>query len=90
VNSPAKASGGLSRQASSSAVTQCVDKVAGADAVHAGEVKLVDQARYQGQPATVIVVQPAAPRPGTVYVAGAGCSAAHADILARVSLPAPG
>jgi hypothetical protein len=90
VNSPAKASGGLARQAPSSAVTQCVDKVAGARAVQAGEVKLVDQAEYQGQPATVIVVRPAASQPGTVYVAGAGCSAAHADILARVSLPPSG
>ena len=48
-----------------------MDKVAGLGAVHAGEVKLVDQARFQGRPATVIVVQATPAQPGTVYAAGA-------------------
>ncbi len=91
LNRPGEASGGLSRQAPSSALTQCVDKVAGGPgAVRAGEVQLVDQARYQGHPATVIVLQPSDTQPRTVYVAGTGCSAADADILARASLPARG
>jgi hypothetical protein len=86
VNQPGKASGGLARQAPpSSAVTQCVDKVVSPGAVRAGEVKLVDQARYQGRPATVIVVRVAPAQPGTVYVAR--CSAARADILAKAPLP---
>ena len=64
-----------------------MDKVAGPDAVHAGEVKLVDQARFQGRPATVIVVQATPAQPGTVYAAGAGCSASRADILATAPYP---
>ena len=83
LNGPGKATGGLSRQAASPALTGCVDKVAGPALVHAGEVKLVDQARYQGHPATVIVVQATPAQPGTVYVAGDRCSASRGDILAR-------
>jgi hypothetical protein len=82
VNHPGKAPGGLSLRAPSLALTGCVDKVAGPAAVHAGEVKLVDQAQFQGRPATVIVVQATPAQPGTVYAAGAGCSASRADILA--------
>ena len=93
LNHPAKINGGLSRQAHSTALAGCVDKVAGlalaavhAGAVHAGEVKLVDQAQYQGHPATVIVVQATPAGPGMVYVAGPGCSASRADILTRAPL----
>jgi negative regulator of sigma E activity len=82
LNSPGKGSGGLSRRAPGLALTGCVEKVAGLKAVRAGEVKLVDQARFQGRPATVIVVQATSAQPGTVYAAGAGCSASRADILA--------
>lgn len=82
VNHPGKAPGGLSLRAPSLALTGCVDKVAGPAAVRAGEVKLVDQAQFQGRPATVIVVQATPAQPGTVYAAGAGCSASRADILA--------
>jgi hypothetical protein len=82
LNSPGKGSGGLARRAPGLALTGCVDKVAGLKAVQAGEVKLVDQARFEGRPATVIVVQATSAQPGTVYAAGAGCSAARADILA--------
>jgi hypothetical protein len=90
LNRPGKVSGGLSRRAPSSSLIGCVDKVAGAVAVRAGEVKLVDQARYQRRPATVIVVQAAAAQPGVVYVAGPRCSASDADILARAPLPVAG
>jgi hypothetical protein len=82
LNQPDKVTGGLSRQAPSPALAECVDKVAGLAAVHAGEVRLVDRGRYQGQPATVIVVQATPAQPGTVYVAGARCSASQADVLA--------
>jgi hypothetical protein len=90
LNRPGKVSGGLSRRAPSSALTGCVDKVAGPVAVRAGAVKLVDQARYQRRPATVIVVQATGAQPGVVYVAGARCSASDADILAMAPLPAAG
>jgi hypothetical protein len=47
---------------------------------------LVDEARYRGQPATVIV----APRPAgsgsQVWVAGPGCSAANGDVLAQTAI----
>ena len=65
-------------------LTGCVIKVVGAD--RASEVKLVDQARYGGQPATVIVVAATATQPGMVYVARAPCSASDARILARAPL----
>ena len=87
LNSPGKTTGGLSLQAPKPALTACVDKVAGLGPVDAGEVKLVDQARFQGRPATVIVVQATPAQPGTVYVAGARCSASGADILARAPFP---
>jgi len=90
LNSPGKGSGGLSRRAPGLALTGCVEKVAGLKAVRAGEVKLVDQARFQGRPATVIVVQATSAQPGTVYAAGAGCSASRADILARAPYPPSG
>jgi hypothetical protein len=82
-NHPGKGAGGLSLQPSG--LTQCVDKIAGS-----GAVRLVDQARYEGHPATVIVVSATAGRPGMVYVAGAGCSATQRDILAQAPLPASG
>ena len=87
LNSPGKGSGGLSRRAPSLALTGCVDRVAGPARVHAGEVKLVDQARFQGRPATIIVVQATPAQPGTVYAAGAGCSASRTDILATAPYP---
>jgi hypothetical protein len=80
---PGKVSG-LARQRQTSALTGCVSTVA-----DAGNVKLVDQARYQGRPATIIVVaRPSAP--ATVYVVGPQCSPGHSDILARKPLPASG
>jgi hypothetical protein len=87
LNSPGKASGGLARQAPGSALAGCVDKVASLARVPAGQVRLVDQARYQGHPATVIVVQASTAQPGTVYVAGDRCSASRADILATAPFP---
>jgi hypothetical protein len=51
---------------------------------------LADLAKYQGRPATVIVVP--AGRPGTlrVLVVAGGCTAAKSHILATTTLPAPG
>jgi hypothetical protein len=69
---------------SSPVLTGCVTKVVGAE--RADEVKLVDQARYQGRPATIIVVAATAAQPGMVYVAGSPCSASDARILAQAPL----
>jgi hypothetical protein len=65
-------------------LTGCVTKVVGA--ARAREVKLVDQARYEGRPATIIVVTATATQPGMVYVVGTPCSASDARILAHAPL----
>ena len=63
---------------------QCVSNVA------AGRnVLLVDLAKYQGRPATIIVVGTAPDGPGAIYAVGAKCSASDKDILAQRPLPAP-
>jgi hypothetical protein len=72
------------------ALIGCVKNVAGPGAVRSHEVKLVDQARYGGRPATVIVVQATPAQAGMVYVAGTRCSASDADLLARAPLRAAG
>ncbi len=64
------------------ALTGCVTSVVGASRV--GEVKLVDQARYRGHPATVIVVAASSTQPAEVYVAR--CSLSHGDVLASAPL----
>ena len=66
-------------------LAECVSHVA------AGQrPRLVDVARYGGQPAAVIVV----PVPGTatvrVSVVGPGCSAQGGDVISQFSMPAPG
>ncbi len=89
LNQPSKASGGLAQQANGSALTACVDKVAGPDKVRADDVKLIDEARYRGQRATVIVVHATA-QTDVIYVAGPRCSASDRDILAQVAVPTSG
>jgi hypothetical protein len=69
---------------SSPMLTGCVIKVVGA--ARAGDVKLVDQARYGGHPATIIVVAITSTQPATVYVVGTPCSASDAPILAQAPL----
>jgi hypothetical protein len=75
---------GQSRR-SDPALTECVIKAVGPQ--RAREVKMVDRARYQGHPATVIVVARTATEPAQVYVAGTRCSATDADILAQARMP---
>jgi hypothetical protein len=61
----------------------CVNRVA------AGElVLLVDVARYNGTPATVIVTEAAA-GPLGIWVVGTGCSASRSDVLAHTTAAAP-
>ena len=47
---------------------------------------LVQSARYEGQPATVIVVS--RPAGDTAWVVGSGCSATSEDLLDKATLPA--
>lgn len=59
----------------------CVNRIAAGN-----QVLLVDVARYQGSPATVIVTATAG-GPEQAWVVGAGCSASRSDIVAHVILP---
>ena len=88
--SPGKANGGLSQHAPHSPLAQCVERVAGTPAVAGHKVEMVDEARYRGHPATIIVVAATSARPAMVYVAGPRCSASGGDILAKAPLPASG
>ena len=51
---------------------------------------LVDEARYDGQPATVIALAPSATQLGQAWVVGPRCSAQTNDTLQRVQLPGTG
>jgi hypothetical protein len=61
-------------------IAGCVRQVTGG-----ASPALVDEARYNGQQATVIMQAPAGGQPGQVWVAGPGC-----HLLAHVLLPAAG
>jgi hypothetical protein len=86
--SPAAASGGRAATFGDIPVADlagCVNRIA------AGErVLLVDVARYQGAPATVIVTQPAAGGPEQIWVVGTGCSASRSDLLHHAMLNTAG
>ena len=63
----------------------CVNRIAAGDLV-----LLVDVARYQGGPATVIVTQPPAGGPEQIWVVGPGCSASRSDVLKHAALSPAG
>lgn len=50
-------------------------------------VLLVDLAKYQGNPATIIVVGSGPSGPGVVYAVGPACSATDTDVLGQQNLP---
>jgi hypothetical protein len=60
----------------------CVDRIAAGRSV-----LLVDIAKYEGRPATIIVVQPPSSSKAQVYAVGAGCASGASDILASQVLP---
>jgi hypothetical protein len=59
----------------------CVNRIAAGDLV-----LLVDVARYQGEPATVIVTQPSAGGAEQIWVVRPGCSASRSDVLQHATL----
>jgi hypothetical protein len=63
----------------------CVNRIAAGD-----HVLLVDVARYQGAPATVIVTKPTGDSPEQIWVVGAGCSASRTDLLHQATLSPAG
>ncbi len=60
----------------------CVTRIA---AGH--RVLLVDLARYQGRPATIIVTAPASPAARQAWVVGPACSGSRSDVLAHRAVP---
>jgi len=79
VNSPSSASGssapGVSQMAS------CLDGVAGNRTV-----LLMDQAKFEGKPATIIVTAQTAAHDSEVWAVGPSCSASHPDVLDHLTL----
>jgi hypothetical protein len=51
---------------------------------------LVDEARYDGQPATVIALAPSATQLGQAWIVGPRCSAETNDTLQHVQLSGAG
>jgi hypothetical protein len=63
----------------------CVSQLAGGR-----QPRLVDIAKYGNRPAAVIVVPVAGTARVRVWVVGPGCSGRGGDVIAQVSMPAPG
>jgi hypothetical protein len=68
-------------QASTTTIRACVQALAGS----AASPVLVESARYQGQPATLVVLQTGSG--DTAWVAGSRCSATDHDVLDRTTVP---
>jgi hypothetical protein len=68
-------------QTSTTTIRACVQALAGS----AASPVLVESARYQGQPATLVVLR--AGSSDTAWVAGSRCSAADHDVLDRTTVP---
>jgi hypothetical protein len=52
--------------------------------------RLVDEARYNGRPATIIVLPATAPGPAQVWVVGPACSGSRSDVIAHVAMAGSG
>jgi hypothetical protein len=87
-NGPEVAQGGRSSTFGHMAVSElagCVNRIAAGDLV-----LLVDVARYQGAPATVIATRGPAGGPEQIWVVGPGCSASQSDVLGHTALSSAG
>jgi len=67
------------------ALTACVARIAGGH-----QPQLVDVARYNGRPATIIVLRRTAQAPAEVWVVGPACSATRSDVITHTGLPGSG
>ena len=67
-------------KATSAQVSGCVQRLAGTN-----PLELVESARFNGQPATIIVARTG--QQDTVWVAGPGCSASSRDVLDTITVP---
>lgn len=70
------------RMTAQSVPAGCVSRIAAGHSV-----QLVDIARFDGRPATIIVTAPHGQAAAQVFVVGAACSASASDILAHRQLP---
>ena len=66
------------------ALTSCLRHVAGNQ-----RPLLVDMARYNGRPATIIVLPTGSAKTRRVVVVGPGCSATQTDLITTTTIPAP-
>jgi hypothetical protein len=66
---------------SPSGLSSCLDGLVGSQ-----PVQLVETARFNGVPATIIVTKQTAVRPAQVWAVGPACSASHPDVLAHQTL----
>jgi len=66
------------------ALTSCVKRVA-----RDQRPLLVDTARYNGRPATIIVLTTASAKTRRVVVVGPRCSATQTDLISTTTIPAP-
>jgi anti-sigma factor ChrR (cupin superfamily) len=70
-----------SQAASPSGLASCLDGLVGNR-----PVQLVETARFNGGPATIIVTKQTAALPAEVWAVGPACSASHPDVLAHQTL----
>jgi hypothetical protein len=70
-----------SHAGSPTSLTSCLDGIAGNQTV-----RLVETAKYEGRPATIIVTAASTTHPGQVWVVGPACSASHPDVYAHQTL----
>lgn len=66
---------------SPASLTSCLDGIVGNQSV-----RLVETAKYEGRPATIIVTAPNASGQAQVWVVGPACSASHPDVYAHQTL----
>jgi hypothetical protein len=84
-NGPNRSSGAMSLHAPSTQQYGCVMDVTGDI-----EPAMVDSARYNGHPATIIALAHVGNQVSQAWVVGPACSADNTDILAHVTLPTSG
>jgi hypothetical protein len=51
---------------------------------------MVDESRYDGRPATIIVLAATAQQLTEAWVVGPACSASRSDVIVHTSLPSSG
>ena len=77
----AKSSAGSGSAATESGLASCLDGLVGSNTV-----VLVEQAKYEGSPATIIVTAQTATRDAEVWAVGPDCTASHPHVLNHLRL----